>query len=185
MCTPPQTREQHLDGPLGNLRHLIHQGDRILRGAKAFEVRVAGNIGHLLHDNHRIVPESERPFEVVDLVVHILPQAPIFENRLNCIPCRLLQRFERLTRHHGPDIPEADAAAYQPDAADIRFSSASGPTAQDQLRKILCAASFALGLVLWIVLCVVPDENLFYLTAAVRTVVGLEEFPQLELSGRG
>ncbi len=61
----------------------------------------------------------------------------------------------------------------------------SGPAAQNQLREILCVALFALGIVLGIVLCVVPDENLFYLTAAVRTVVGLEEFPQLELSGRG
>ena len=57
------------------------------------------------------------------------------------------------------------------------FTSAGGSPAQDQLRKILCAALFALWFELRIVLCVVPDENLFYLTAAVRAVVGLEEFP--------
>lgn len=53
----------------------------------------------------------------------------------------------------------------------------SGPATQNQLRQILRVALFALGFVLRIVLCVVPDENLFYLTAAVRAVVGLEEFP--------
>ena len=62
--------------------------------------------------------------------------------------------------------------------ADPHFKiDAGGSPAQDQLRKILCAALFALWFELRIVLCVVPDENLFYLTAAVRAVVGLEEFP--------
>lgn len=59
----------------------------------------------------------------------------------------------------------------------------SGPTTQNQLRQILRVTLFALGFVLGVMLRVVSDENLFYLAAAMRAVVGLEEFPQFELAG--
>ena len=82
--------------------------DGVFRRAETLEVGVAGDIRHLLHDDDRVIPECERAFEVVYLVVCILFQSPILQNRLDGIPCRFLQRLECLTGHHRTDILEPD-----------------------------------------------------------------------------
>ena len=108
MGSPAETGEQHFDGPFRDFRHLVHHGDGVFRRAETLEVGVAGDIRHLLHDDDRVIPECERAFEVVYLVVCILFQSPILQNRLDGIPCRFLQRLECLTGHHRTDILEPD-----------------------------------------------------------------------------
>ena len=90
MGSPAETGEQYFDGPFRDFRHLIHHGDGIFRRAETLEVGVAGDIRHLLHDDDRVIPECERAFEVVYLVVCILFQSPVLQNRLDGVPCRFL-----------------------------------------------------------------------------------------------
>ena len=88
MDTPTQSGKKDFHRFLGNLGNLIHQSNGIFRRAEALKVRVAGNIGHLFHDDYRIVPECQCTFEIVDFIIDILLQAPIFQYGLNGVPCR-------------------------------------------------------------------------------------------------
>ena len=91
MGPPAETGEQHFDSPLRDFRHLVHHGDGVFGRTETLEVGVAGNVRHLFHDDDRVVPECERAFEIVYLVVYVLFQSPVLQYRLDGVPCRFLQ----------------------------------------------------------------------------------------------
>ena len=92
---------------------------------------VADSVGHLLHNDNRVVPECESSFEVVNLVVHILLQAPILQDGFDGVPSGLFERFESLTSHHSTDILETHTRRDEPYATYIRLTTTGGSTPQD------------------------------------------------------
>lgn len=80
------------------------------------------------------------------------------------------------------NILKSDTRGYQPYATDKRLSATRCSPTQYQLWEVLRPALLTLRLILRIPLRIVTDKDLLYFSAAVGTIIRLQQLPQFILS---